>query len=101
MDRSCDYVFNSSFHLCVEVRCLHRLIFLIENALKKRNIYIFPPLTSIIPTKRTNYETKLLLVGLINVVIQWLCSSNVLTLLTPTISFEPSLEISVSCDLVS
>jgi hypothetical protein len=65
-------------------------------------IYLFIlSLDSIIPTKRTDYETKSLLVGLVSVVIQRLHNSNLLTLSTPTISSKPSLKIWVSYDLVS
>jgi hypothetical protein len=55
----------------------------------------------VIPTKRTDYEIKSLPAGLVNSVVQRLRNSDLLALSTPTISFEPSLEIWVSCDLVS
>jgi len=61
---------------------------LLKIFLKKVYICIFSSSAFVIPIKRIDYETKLLPVGLVNVVVRWLHDLDLLTLSTPTISFE-------------
>ena len=98
--QSHDCVFNS-FHLFVDVRCPHSIISLLRKPQKNKNKNIFPSSASVIPTKRTNYGTKSLSAGLVNVVVLQLCNLDSSASSIPTVSLELSFEIGVSCDLVS